>query len=327
MGDAGGRARPDRRALEGGARRGRHGRRHGDHQPVRPRGVQGRRLHLQRPPGAARGDRQGDALDRPRRRAGRRGLRLLGRPRGHRGRRRQGPARRARALPRGRQRARRLLREPGLRLPLRARAQAERAARRHLPAHRRARAALHHHARPARPRGPEPRGRARDDGRAVVPPRRRAGAVGRQALPHRPQRAGRRALRPGLPLRLRGPQGGVPARPAARARRLRRAAALRRARLPQREPRGRVGLRGRLHAHLHGAGREGRATSTRCPRSRRRSRRPRRPSSRWPRSTATAPTRSRPSPRRSTRWPSAATTTSGSTSYSSRFCSACAEIA
>ena len=167
----------------------------------------------------------------------------------------QGPARRARALPRGRQRARRLLREPGLRVPLRARAEAERAARRHLPAHRRARAALHHHARPARARRPQPRGRARDDGRAVVPPRRRPGAVGRQALPHRPQRAGRRALRPGLPVRRRGPQGGVPARAAARARRLLRAAALRRARVPQRELRGRVGLRGRLHAHLPGAGR------------------------------------------------------------------------
>ena len=89
----------------------------------------------------------------------------------------------------------------------------------------------------------QPRGRARDDGRAVVPPRRRPGAVGGQALPHRPQRPAHRPLRPGLPLRRRGPQGGVPARAAARARRLRRAAALRRARLPQRGRRGRVGLR------------------------------------------------------------------------------------
>ena len=47
---------------------------------------------------------------------------------------------------------------------------------------------------------------------------RRAGAVGGQALPHRPQRAADRPLRPGLPLRRRGPQGGLPARPAARAR-------------------------------------------------------------------------------------------------------------
>ena len=33
----------------------------GDHQPVRPPGLQGRRVHVQRPPGAPRGDRQGDA--------------------------------------------------------------------------------------------------------------------------------------------------------------------------------------------------------------------------------------------------------------------------
>ena len=64
-----------------------------------------------------------------------------------------------------------------------------------------------------------------------------------------------RALRPGLPVRGRGPQGGVPARPAARARRLRRAAALRRARLPQRGRRRRLGLRARLHADLPRAGR------------------------------------------------------------------------
>ena len=91
----------------------------------------------------------------------------------------------------------------------------------------------------------------------VVPPRDRPGAVGRQAVPRRPQRAGRRPLRPGLPLRRRGPQGGVPDRAAARARRLRRAAPLRRARVPQRGRRGRVGLRARLHAHVPRAGREG----------------------------------------------------------------------
>ena len=99
------RARPHRRALQGGARGDRPGRRHGDDEPVRPAGVQGRRVHVQRPRRAPRRDRQGDALDRPRRRAGRRGLRVLGRPRGHRGRRREGPARRARPLPRGDQRA------------------------------------------------------------------------------------------------------------------------------------------------------------------------------------------------------------------------------
>ena len=42
-------------------------------QPVRPSGLQGRRVHVQRPRRAPRGDRQGDAPHRPRRRARRRG--------------------------------------------------------------------------------------------------------------------------------------------------------------------------------------------------------------------------------------------------------------
>ena len=96
----------------------------------------------------------------------------------------------------------------------------ERAARRHLPAHRRARAALHHHPGAPRDGGRQPRGRPRDDGRPLVSPCSGAGAVGGQAVPHRSQRAAHRALRPGLSLRRRGPQGGVPARPAAGARRL-----------------------------------------------------------------------------------------------------------
>ena len=77
----------------------------------------------------------------------------------------------------------------GLRPALRDGAQAERAARRRVPPHGRARAALHLDARPAGDGRRQPGGRARDDGRAVLPPRGRAGAVGRQAVPHRPQRA------------------------------------------------------------------------------------------------------------------------------------------
>ena len=123
-------------------------------------------LHLQRPPRAACGDRQGDAGDRPRRGARRRAVCVLGRSRGHRERRREGPARRARPLPRGDQRAVGLHRRGGLRHALRDRAQAERAARRHLPPHRRARAPLHLHARPAGAGRRQPGGRARDDGRA-----------------------------------------------------------------------------------------------------------------------------------------------------------------
>ena len=100
-----------------------------------------------------------------------------------------------------------------------------------------------------------------------------------------------RPLRPGFPLRRRGPQGELPARAPARARGLRRPAALRRALLPQRERRRRVGLRRGLHVDLPRAGREGARTSTRCPRSRRRSRPPRRRSWRSRASTATRPRR------------------------------------
>ena len=145
------------------------------------------------------------------RRAAGRDLRLLGRPRGHRGRRRQGPARRARALPRGHRRARRLRRRAGLRPALRDRAQAQRAARRPVAADRRPRAALHLHARTARrwsastPRSPTRRWPAcrfhHGVGQALW-----AGKlfhIDLNAPAHRP-------LRPGLPLRRRGPQGGLP---------------------------------------------------------------------------------------------------------------------
>ena len=70
-------------------------------------------------------------------------------------------------------------REQRLRPALRHRAEAQRAARRHLPADRRPRPALHLDARPARARGPEPGGRPRDDGGAVVPPRESGRRCGR----------------------------------------------------------------------------------------------------------------------------------------------------
>ena len=139
----------------------------------------------------------------------------------------------------------------------------------------------------------EPRGGARDDGRAVVPPRRRPGAVGGQALPHRPQRPADRPLRPGLPLRRGGPQGGLPPRAAARARGLRRAAALRRARLPHRGRRGRVGVRARVHGDLPRARGARRSASTPTPTCARRWRRRRWRSWASRPSAATTPRRSR----------------------------------
>ena len=288
----------------------------GDDEPVRPPGLQGRRVHLQRPRrcGAPRSARRcARSTWAP---AGRRGLRLLGRPRGHGGRHRQGPARRARALPRGDRLPRRLLGRPGLRHALRARAEAERAARRHLPAHRRPRAALHHHAR----RAPTWSASTRRSRTRRWPGCRSitasAQALWAGKLFHIDLNGQRdRPLRPGLPLRRRGPQGGVPPRAAARARRLRRPAALRRARLPQRGRRGRVGLRARAACAPTWRWRTRRGASTRCPRCRRRWRaasggRARRSVGGRRRRRA----RSRPRSTGSTRWRRAATATSGSIS-------------
>ena len=129
------RAGPDHRRVQAGARRHRHGGADGDHQPVRRPGLQGRRLHQQRPVGAPLRAAQGDAQHGPGRRAGRADLRLLGRPRGLGGRLRQGRPGRAGPLPRGHRPARPVLDRQGLRHALRHRAQAERAARRHPAAH------------------------------------------------------------------------------------------------------------------------------------------------------------------------------------------------
>ena len=79
----------------------------------------------------------------------------------------------------------------------------------------------------------------------------------------------------------------VPARAAARGRRLHRPAPLRRARLPHRGRRGRVGLRARLHAHLPRARREGAALRLAPRTSRRRSPPPRRRS--WAEASSSRP--------------------------------------
>ena len=97
-----------------------------------------------------------------------------------------------------------LRRRAGVRHALRARAEAERAPRRHLPADRRARAAFIEHARAPEMVGVNPEVAHETMAglsfqQAVGP-----GAVGGQALPHRPQRPADRPVRPGLPLRLRG---------------------------------------------------------------------------------------------------------------------------
>ena len=96
---------------------------------------------------------------------------------------------------------------PGVRPAVRDRAQAQRAARRHPAAHGRARAGVHQRARAPGACRAQPGGRARGDGRAQLRARDRPGAVARQAVPHRPQRAERPALRPGPAVR-RGQRAG-----------------------------------------------------------------------------------------------------------------------
>ncbi len=126
-----------------GAGRDRHDDADADDQPLLPPGLQGRRVHRQRPRHPALLDRQDAAQHRSGRRARCQDLRLLGRPGGFGERRRDRRARGVRPLPGGDQRALRVHPRAGLRHAARTGAQAERAAGRHLPADGRPRARLH----------------------------------------------------------------------------------------------------------------------------------------------------------------------------------------
>ena len=145
------------------------------------------------------------------------------------------------------------------------------------------------HARPPGAGRREPRGRARDDGRPLL----RSTASGRRcgrascstSTSTRSGSAATTRTSASAPRTSRRPSCscGCSSAPATRA------APLRRARVPQRGRRGRVGLRARLHAHLPRAGRA-RARVRRAARGRRRrSPPPRRPS--WPSRRSTAPAR------------------------------------
>ena len=219
-----------------------------------------------------------DARDGPGRGAGRADLRVLGRPRGRRSRRRQGSDRGDQALPRGASTSCASTRATS----------ATTCASRSKPS-RTSRAATSTSRPPPRisafiptlahPEmvGVNPEVRARADGRPELLPRRRAGARGRQAVSHRPERPEAGPLRSGSALRLRVDQAAVLPGEAARGVGLRRAAPLRRARLPHRGRRGRVGLRARLHADLPDPQGEGAAVLRGHARFRRC----------WPRSAAT----------------------------------------
>ena len=238
------RARSDRARVQGGARRHRHEGADGDDEPLRRSRLPRRRVHQQRRARPRLRAPEDDARDRSRRRARRRDVRVLGRPRRRRDQRRQGSAGSAQVVPRRAQ------------LPVRVRA-----------SRRATTCKFALEAKPNEPRGDiflptighmlafiytldhpdmvglNPEVAHEHDGRARLLARRRAGARGGQALPHRPQRPEARALRPGPALRQRRPQRRVLPREAARGRAVARHAALRQPRLPHRGRAGRVGLR------------------------------------------------------------------------------------
>ena len=184
----------------------------GDDQPVHAAGLQGRRLHLQRPPASA-ARAVGKAM-----RAIDLGAELgakiyvfWGGREGTEVGRRQGPARRARALPRGASTSSASTcvdQGYDLRFALEAKPNEPRGdiflptAGHMLALHLR---------RSITPRwsASTPRSRTRRWPGLDSSHARRPGAVGRQAVPHRPQRPAAGPLRPGLPLRRRGPQGGL----------------------------------------------------------------------------------------------------------------------
>ena len=134
-------------------------------------------------------------------------------------------------------------RDQQLQLPVRARSQAERAARRFVFPDDGRVSRVHPDAAVSRDGRRQPGGRARAHGRAELLPRHRAGARGGQALSHRSQRSEVRPLRPGSAVRVRIDQGQLLRRQAARGLRLRRPAPLRRARLPHRGSGRRLGFR------------------------------------------------------------------------------------
>ena len=197
------------------ARRDGHRRSDDDDEPVHAPDVQGRRLHCQRPGSPPLRVAQGDAQPRPGRGARRDDLRVLGRPRGCRDRLGEGRAGGARPLPGGDRPPGVVRRRPRLRHPVRPRAEAQRAARRHPAPHGRQRSRVHLDARAPRDGGREPRGGPRTDGGDELRPQHLPGALAREALPHRPQRPAWREVRPGPRLRPRRPaQRLLPRRPA-----------------------------------------------------------------------------------------------------------------
>ena len=182
-----GRARPHRARRSAPRSTPRHGRADGDHQPVQPSGLQGRRVHAHDAEVRALRAAEDDARDGPGRRAGRETYVFWG---GREGAEVDAGKDPVEAIKRFREALDFLCdyaRDQGydLRFALEAKPNEPRGDI-YFPTT--APSGLHPDARAPGDGGRQPRVRARDDGRAQLRPRRRAGDRGRQAVPHRPQR-------------------------------------------------------------------------------------------------------------------------------------------
>ncbi len=231
-----GRSRSDRSQLPARAQRHRHGRADGDDQPLHRSRLSRRRVHVARPGACAptrcrrRCARWSSASSWARRTyvfwGGREGAEV------------DAAKDPIEAIKRFREAINFLCAhaiDQGYKLQIRARGQAQRAARRPLLPHHGVVSRLHRHARSPGHGRRQPRGRARAHGRPQRLPRRRAGDRGGQAVSHRSERSEVRALRSGSAVRIRVDQDAVLRREAARRVRLRRPAAFRRASVPDRE--------------------------------------------------------------------------------------------
>ncbi len=168
------RARQHRSRIPTGLRAAQDRRPDGDRQSVLRSHLSRRRVHGERRARPRLRGAEDDAGHGHRRRARREDLRALGRTRGHRNRRLPPARRRREAAARSHQLSLRVLHRPEVRLPVRARGQAERAARRHLHGDHGRVPRSDPDARASGPRGRQSRGRARAHGRTELRARGRA---------------------------------------------------------------------------------------------------------------------------------------------------------
>ena len=229
----------------------------GHHQPVLAPGVPGRRLHQQRPRRTPVRDPEGGRQHRPRGRARCADLRRVGRSRGRRVRRRQGRPGRTRPLQGGLRPARRSTCSTGATTCASpsSRSRTSRGATSCCPTIGHALAFINELEHPEMV-GVNPEVGHEEMASLNYAHGTRAGVVARQAVPHRPQRPARSALRPGPALRRRQRPRRLLDRRHRGARRLRRTPPLRLQASADRGLRRRLGLGGGVHAQLPDPARE-----------------------------------------------------------------------